>query len=251
MAVEPAVGLRSLPRGYSFVRKGNVYITSNCRKQTQTANETVYVVQGRGNKQLGIAVPTPILRQVRQDEADTRNARAANVQKRDQSIHDDFEAVIQREFPLMPPDSLPKVLHTALQKRKGKVGRTGTLSNRDKAHLAVRAHIRHSETPYEQLMESGLSREQARDMVAPQVDAIAQSWAPAFSPLACSPEASVSPQPIARPIAVPSASPPAVVVKPKTLQQILDKARGRGSTRASRTPHRRRMRAKTRPRPRS
>lgn len=251
MAVELAVGLRSLPRGYSFVHKGNVYITSNCRKQTQAANETVYIVQGHGNKQLGIAVPTPILRQVRQDEADTRDTRAANVQKRDQSIHDDFEAVTRREFPLMPPESLPMVLHMALQKRKGKVGRTGTLSSRDKAHLAVRAHIRHSETPYEQLMESGMSREQARDMVAPQVDTIAQSWAAASSPLACSSEASAFPQPTARPIAGPLAPPPAIVVKPKSLQEILDEARGTGSRKAHRTPRRRRMRAKTRPRSRT
>ncbi|PSR79725.1 hypothetical protein BD289DRAFT_355431, partial [Coniella lustricola] len=165
-----------LPRGYSFVRKGNVYITANCRRQTQASSQTVYIVLGRGKKQLGIAVPTPILVQVRQDEADTRDARATNVQRRDQSIHDDFEAVLRREFPSMPPKSLPKVLHTALQKRKGKVGRTGTLSDRDKAYLAVRAHIRHSETPYEQLMETGLEKEQARNMVAPQVDAIAQAW---------------------------------------------------------------------------
>lgn len=166
----------SLPPGYSFVRKGNVYITGNCRKMTQAVHQTVYSVLDGAEKQIGIAVPAEIFNDVRRKESETRADRAANVKKRDASIEKDFEKVILQEYPRIPCESLPKVLKTALQKRKGKVGRTGTLASREKARLAVRAHIRHAETAYDQLLRSGKTRDQARDVVGPQVDSIARSW---------------------------------------------------------------------------
>ncbi|KAF3770599.1 hypothetical protein M406DRAFT_221712, partial [Cryphonectria parasitica EP155] len=174
---EPSVSLRSLPQGYSFIRKGNAYITGNCRRQTQAVSQTVHVVlDSSKKKQLGIAVPTAILQHVRQQESETRAGRAANVQKRDASIEKSLEKLILHEFPRIPSSSLPRVLNTALQKGKGKVGRTGTLTGRERARLAVRAHIRHAETPYDQLLRSGTPRDKARDLVASRIESIARSW---------------------------------------------------------------------------
>ena len=57
-----------MPKGYRFVPKGNVYITKNCRKNTQAANKTVYVVVESLNtkrvKTLGIRVPADIYGEV-------------------------------------------------------------------------------------------------------------------------------------------------------------------------------------------
>ncbi|KAJ4406053.1 hypothetical protein N0V82_010199 [Gnomoniopsis sp. IMI 355080] len=185
MANEPSIARSRLPRGYSFVPKGNVYITGNCRKQTQAANQTVYLVVNAKEKQVGIAVPAEIYENVRQTEAETRATRAANVDRRDNSIKNHFEQVILREFPRLPRQDLPKILEKALEKRSGKVGRTGQLSDQKKAQLAVRAHIRHRHTQYEKLLK-GLRREDkgegkaknlARKTVQSQVDELAARWA--------------------------------------------------------------------------
>lgn len=170
---------RSIPRGYSYVPKGNVFITGNCRKSTQEAQQKVYLVVSPGNdkKSLGIAVPTQIHDEVRAREAETRSQRAAAVDKRDDSIKAAFEKVILKEYPRIPADSLEKVLRTALQKRKGKVGRTGTLDIEMKARLAVRAHIRHCHTLYDtHLRTKKMTQGEARDAIKGQVDTIALAW---------------------------------------------------------------------------
>lgn len=179
MANEPIVTLRSLPAGYSFVPKGNVYITGNCRKQAQGAHKTVHIVVNAKQNQIGIAVPNEIHDDVRRMEVETRADRAKNVERKDASIENEFGKVIRQEFPSIPAASLPQVLKTALKKGKGKVGRTSTLDMRQKAHLAIRAHIRHSHTPYDQLMRAQgdpLPKHKARVAVQDQVDSIARSW---------------------------------------------------------------------------
>lgn len=182
MANEPAVTRSRVPRGYSLVPKGNVYVTGNCRKQTQAADRTVFLVVNTKEKQIGIAVPTEIYEDVKQKEAETRATRAANVDRRDNSIKNEFKKVILTEFPSLPLEDLPKILEKALKKRAGKVGRTGQLSERRKAKLAVRAHIRHCHTQYDNLLRGAdkkgvKAKNLARKTVQSQVDEVAARWA--------------------------------------------------------------------------
>lgn len=177
MSIEPTISLRSLPRGYSHVPKGNVYITGNCRKSTQATGQTVYIVINKQKKQIGIAVPADIHNDVRAKEAETRSQRVANVEKRDAGIETEFDKVIREEYPQIPAEDLSNVLKKALEKRKGKVGRTGRLEMAEKARLAVRAHIRHCHTPYDQyLREKSKPKPEARELVKDQVNTIARSW---------------------------------------------------------------------------
>lgn len=182
MADEPTVKRGRIRPGYTLVLKGNVYITANCRKQSQAANQTVYLVVNAKDKQIGIAVPLEIHKEVKQKEAETRATRAANVDRRDNAIKKDFEQVILQEFPRLPREDLPKILDQALKKRAGKVGRTGQLSERKKAHLAVRAHIRHCHTRYEELLKGTRrqkgqkAKRRAREMVQGQVNELALIW---------------------------------------------------------------------------
>lgn len=179
MTNEPTVTLRSLPAGYSFVPKGNVYITGNCRRQAQKARETVYLVVNSKQNQIGLAVPREIHDHVRRMEVETREDRAKNVERKDASLEKEFDKVIRQEFPHIPAASLPQVLNHALKKGKGKVGRTSTLDMRQKAYLAVRAHIRHCHTSYDQLMRApggSLPKHEAREAVTNQVNSISRSW---------------------------------------------------------------------------
>lgn len=166
----------ALPSGYAFVPKGNIYITSNCRKLTQERGRSVFIVIDAKKQQIGIGVPTDIYLGVQFKERDTRADRAANVLKRDESIAKGFQKEIMKEFPQIPSESLRKVLKIALEKGKGKVGRTGKLDIRRKVHLAVRAHIRHCETDYDTLLRNGTAREDARKQVEAKIQEVFKAW---------------------------------------------------------------------------
>ncbi|KUI63259.1 hypothetical protein VP1G_10404 [Cytospora mali] len=165
---EASVSRAKLPSGYSFVPKGNVFTTGNCRRRTQAANRAVYMVFEHGDKkkQIGIGVPTKIYLQVQFDERNTRAERASNVQKKDETIAKEFAKAIMKEFPRIPANVVPRVLEKALEKGKDKVGRTSTLDISRKAILAVRAYIRHQHTEYDALLRGGMIKDEARKEVA-------------------------------------------------------------------------------------
>lgn len=173
---EPKVPKGSLPFGYSFVPKGNVYITSNCRKLAQAGGSSVYIVIDAKNQQIGLGVPTEIYVGVQFKEMETRAERAANVLKRDEGIAKGFQKEIMNLFPQIPSKALHNVLKIALEKGKGKVGRTGKLDIQRKAHLAVWAHIRHCETDYDALLRNGIAREEARQQVEEKIKEVRKAW---------------------------------------------------------------------------
>ncbi|KAL1880082.1 hypothetical protein Daus18300_001445 [Diaporthe australafricana] len=168
----------SLPNGYSFVPKGNVYITGNCRKLTKASGRAVYVVVDAKDQQLGLGVPLDIYVVVQFQERDTRADRAGNVLKRDEGKSKALEKEIVKMFPRIPPDSLRNVLKFALAKGKGKVGRTGTISAQSKARLAAWAHARHCETDYDSLLKRGVAREEARRLVEAKTREVCRAWGP-------------------------------------------------------------------------
>ncbi|KAG8157120.1 hypothetical protein KVR01_013110 [Diaporthe batatas] len=173
---EAKVSKSALPKGYAFVPKGNVYITSNCRKQTQERDRPVFTVIDARGRQIGIGVPTSIYLAVQFRETETRADRAANVLKRDEGLARGFEKDIVKAFPQIPPSSLRSVSRIALEKGKGKVGRTGKLDVQRKVHLAVRAHVRHCETDYDKLLRSGVAREDARQRIEARVQEVCRAW---------------------------------------------------------------------------
>lgn len=174
---ETKVAKGSLPFAYSFVPKGNVFITSNCRKLTQEKRRSVYIVTDSKQQQIGISVPTEVYVAVQFKEMETRAKRAANVLKRDEGIANGFQKEIMKIFPKIPPDALRNVTKIALEKGKGKVGRVGKLNVQSKVRLAVWAHVRHCETDYDLLLRNGLGREDARQYVEPKIKEVCKAWA--------------------------------------------------------------------------
>ncbi|TLD16743.1 uncharacterized protein PgNI_01171 [Pyricularia grisea] len=181
-ANEPMVTASTpMPPGYRFVSKGNVYITKNCRKNTQAANKTVYVVveslKTKRVKTLGIRVPADIYSEVAESERQTRTARATNVQKRDNAGLRAFELELRRLFPKAPADAAETVARHALVKRSRRVGRAGTMDMDKKVRLAVTAHIRHRYTDYDAMLGRGVPREEARTKVWGRIVEVADGWA--------------------------------------------------------------------------
>ncbi|WP_082408173.1 DUF2293 domain-containing protein [Verrucomicrobium spinosum] len=68
----------------------------------------------------------------------------------------------------------------ACEKHSGRVGRREAAREElddESLKLAVRAHIRHTETPYDKLFERGYKKEQARDAVIDIVNRVERKWA--------------------------------------------------------------------------
>ena len=174
---EPTVRFASpMPQGYTFVPKGNVYITSHCRKQTQEAGRTVYTVLNMKNNVVGIRVPKPIHTAVREAHEATRDKRAQAVQRKDQKLELEFRDAVISQFPNTPSESVTKIISRAMLKRSRRVGRSGKLGVEERAALAVRAHIRHMHTDYDQLLRDGVPREQARTQTYEKIDEVVRSW---------------------------------------------------------------------------
>ncbi|KAK3956937.1 hypothetical protein QBC32DRAFT_57073 [Pseudoneurospora amorphoporcata] len=166
----------SMPIGYVFVPKGDVYITKHCRRETHSANLTVYVVVNNRRKPIGLRCPASIVEAVQESNQATAAKRAEAVQKRDAAIEGDFKEALKRLFPNTPEESIPKLVSHALKKRSRRVGRSGTVQLDDKVKLAVRAHIRHQHTDYEQLLRQGTTREEARKQVFSKLNEVARLW---------------------------------------------------------------------------
>ena len=189
-----------MPKGYTFVSKGNVYITAHCRSATYAANKPLYVVSKKaGNSStasvLGLRCPIHIAKAVREDERASRSTRLEATTKRDGILANVFRDALVAAYPDTPRDLVPQVVKHAMAKRQGRVARTGTLELDQRVRLAVRAHIRHCHTNYDALLQgtekekdrqpkptkgqlqNGVSREEARRLTLGQVDQIERVWA--------------------------------------------------------------------------
>ncbi|KAK3692009.1 hypothetical protein B0T22DRAFT_678 [Podospora appendiculata] len=181
---EPQVPLHSpMPPGYVFVPKGNVYLTKNCRLQTHAAHKPLYVViSGRGpsksarTKVLGLRCPKSIFTAVEAAERASASTRASAVQKRDATIEETFEKAILELYPRVPRHEIPRILKHALKKNSRRVGRTVKMDLQHKVRLAVKAHIRHNYTNYDNWLKEGVGKSAARERAWVQLCEIARAW---------------------------------------------------------------------------
>lgn len=91
----------------------------------------------------------------------------------------DFASAIRQQLPNCPPDDAVQVARRACERGSGRVGRTeaGRELSDDAVTLAVRVHIRHAYTPYDDYLMDGWDRSRARDAVVDSVDRIMRRWA--------------------------------------------------------------------------
>ncbi|CAI7574000.1 unnamed protein product [Penicillium pancosmium] len=166
-----------MPDGYVFVPKGDVYITRNCRIKTKESDQMVYSIWDKaGKRSFGIRVPSSIHSEVLKTAAATAESRAKAVKTNDTKVLSRGRQLLRSEFPLIPAATLDIVMNHAFLKGSGRVGRTGMTTDKRKASLAVEAHIRHTHTPYDSLLDGGMERSDARKKVWPTVKAIKKSW---------------------------------------------------------------------------
>jgi hypothetical protein len=111
-----------------------------------------------------------------------RAARQARAAERRAALDQEFVAAfaqfVRERFGGCPPGREHAIADHACEKYSGRVGRSAAAKRLDDEaiRLAVVAHVRHTETPYDVLLAAGADRHDARVQVAPLVDAVLAAW---------------------------------------------------------------------------
>ncbi len=90
----------------------------------------------------------------------------------------DFARRILEMFPRCPAAAAEKIAQHACEKYSGRVGRSAAAKDFDPQAitLAVRAHVRHQYTNYDELLFSGYDRHDARALVEEKVERVLDQW---------------------------------------------------------------------------
>ncbi|MFN8457421.1 MAG: DUF2293 domain-containing protein [Anaerolineae bacterium] len=96
----------------------------------------------------------------------------------DRAYVERFAARVRQLFPGCPPGRENIIAEHACLKYSDRVGRSAAAKRLDEeaVRLAVMAHIRHTETPYDRLLAQGYERREARAEVAGAVEGILTDW---------------------------------------------------------------------------
>jgi hypothetical protein len=164
-----------MPHDYAFLKKGIAYKTRHCRRLTQEAGMTVYVVEER-KKTLGIRIPKSIYRHVQEEANNTLPARRLATDKRDAAATRAARIELDKLFPRMPKVDKEKVLKHAFKKHSGRVGRTNQIPLSDKVLRAAGAHARHTHTQYDAMLKKGVEWKDARRAVYKISHDVLKAW---------------------------------------------------------------------------
>lgn len=116
------------------------------------------------------------------EDADARALRRAHDQVRraavDEKFRDEFAVAIRDQFPGCPPARADTISYHAALRGSGRVGRSaaGRALDLGAIRLAVAASVRHVDTDYDDLLMSGVDRDDARPRVRDRVDHILNVW---------------------------------------------------------------------------
>ena len=115
------------------------------------------------------------------DEEVRRRRRSREEHRRaaqDLGLQAAFAAEVSRMFPGCPPERAEAIAGHACTRSSGRVGRSsaGRALHSDAVLAAVVASVRHLDTSYDELLMAGVPREEARQRVRDEVQAVLDAW---------------------------------------------------------------------------
>jgi hypothetical protein len=169
-----------------FLPRGDAAIT---RRSTKYSNLWAVVVEWsrsrkRYERQGVLAEPEAIERALAESEADSeerahrREREAVRREGLDRKYVAEFAQAICEQFPGIPSGADIKIAEHACLKHSGRVGRSAAAKSfePDAVFLAVRAHVRHSYTDYDELLFKYDDRHRARESVKKKIEAVLEEW---------------------------------------------------------------------------
>jgi hypothetical protein len=169
-----------------FLPSGDAALTRRARKHSTLS--AVVLKWSRARKRYerqGLLVEDRALEQAEQECLTDAEMRARRKDRKtvrrtelDQEYITQFAARVRTLFPNCPPGRETVIAEHACQKYSGRVGRSAAAKNLDEkaVRLAVRAHIRHTETYYDLLLAQGHDRWEARAAVEAIVERVSADW---------------------------------------------------------------------------
>lgn len=115
------------------------------------------------------------------DAAARERARERATERReelDERYVSEFAKRLGDLFPGCPAPERQAIPEHACRKYSGRIGRSAAASrfDPDTIELAIRAHVRHRYTPYDELLAQGVDRGDARASVREAVDEVVERW---------------------------------------------------------------------------
>ena len=169
-----------------FLPTGDASLTRRARKHSKLV--AIVLKWSRTRKQYerqGILVEQEALEKAEQECLADGEARARrrkrNAEKQmllDREYVERFACRIRELFPGCPPGREINIAEHACLKYSGRVGRSAAAKSlhEEAVRIAVIAHIRHTETRYDDYLSRGFERDDARDMVAEKTGEILSKW---------------------------------------------------------------------------
>jgi hypothetical protein len=169
-----------------FVPSGDACITR--RASQHSALRFVVVRWSRSRRRYerqGILVQAAALEQAESEcleDAELRELRRLRDAERRSELDAEyvkaFAAALREQYRNAPPGIERAIAEHACERYSARVGRTASAKDLDPRaiDLAVRAHIRHAQTRYDELLGRGVGRDEAREAVRADIDRTAAEW---------------------------------------------------------------------------
>ncbi len=170
-----------------FLPSGDAALTRRAKKHSRLS--AVVLKWSRARKRYerqGLLVENEAVERAEREceaDADRREARRARSETRraelDQEYVSRFAERVREAYPGCPVGRERSIAEHACRKYSGRVGRSAAAKNLapEAIRLAVLAHLRHTETDYDDLLGQGADQAEARARVRAEVARIADAWA--------------------------------------------------------------------------
>jgi hypothetical protein len=169
-----------------FLPSGNTALTRRARKHSVLAAVVLKWSHARKRyERQGLLVEEPSLAKAESEclaDAEARAHRSEREAQRraklDHAYVESFARRVRELFPGCPSGTEHTIAEHACVKYSGRIGRSaaGRSYDEEAVRLAVQAHIRHVETPYDKLLASGQDRHEARRQIESQVRSVLAAW---------------------------------------------------------------------------
>ncbi len=172
--------------GYVLLPPGNVAMTRRSKKHSTLCGVVLaWNQRGKRYERRGQLVEAIAIEKARveceQDQAsrDRKNKKAAIIrEQKDREFVVNFAEAIRTQYPNCPVKREFAIAMHACEKHSGRVGRTAKAKEFDAKmiDLAVEAHIRHTETNYDQQFGKGKGKKEIRVEIKSDIHTIMNKW---------------------------------------------------------------------------
>jgi hypothetical protein len=169
-----------------FLASGHAALTRRATKASTLSAVVVRWSRSRRRYERQGTLVEPLALELAEEQCLADEEARARRRERDQErraaedvrLQDAFADRIRTLFPRCPRQRATAIAQHAVTRGSGRVGRSaaGRALADEAVTLAVVASVRHQDTPYDQLLMTGVPRDEARAQVRDTVDAVLDRW---------------------------------------------------------------------------